>query len=230
MRDQQAAGEVLETFEHCASDSPVGAVIWLHGLGADAHDFEPVVPLLDPGAGRPLRFVFPNAPQRPVTLNAGMVMRAWYDIKTLERGGDEDEPGLRATAAAVSALIADQVRRGVPAERIVLAGFSQGGAMALFTGLRYPEKLAGLIALSCYLPMASTLAAEASAANRSVPIFMAHGLHDPVVHPSFGQLSCEALRAAGYSPDWRTYPMPHSVIPEQLEDIRGFLDSQFEGV
>ncbi len=215
----------LETFEHATGAEPVASIIWLHGLGADGHDFEPVVPILDLGAERPLRFVFPNAPLRPVTINNGMVMRAWYDIVSFGPGR-EDEAGIRAAAAAIGDLIRREQSRGVPPERVMLAGFSQGGATALFTALRYPERLAGLLALSCYLPLPEQLAAEMHPANRQLPIFMAHGEADPVLPLWIGEASRDALLAAGCDVRWKRYPMMHAVIPEELADIREFLALQ----
>jgi phospholipase/carboxylesterase len=216
----------LETLEIETGPQPVAAVIWLHGLGADAHDFEPVVPILNLGPDRPMRFIFPNAPVQPVTINGGMSMRSWYDILGLEAGSREDVAGVRAIAGPIAALLDREQQRGLSADRILLAGFSQGGAMALYTGLRYPSPLAGILALSCYLPDAASLEAELPAANRAVPIFMAHGNADPVVAPSLGQKSFQQLLAAGCEVSWKSYPMPHSVIPEELADIRQFLDAQ----
>ena len=199
------------------------AVIWLHGLGADGHDFEPIVPdLVRPGE-RALRFIFPHAPIRPVTLNAGYAMRAWYDIAALDRHTVEDEDGIRASQAAIEALIRRETARGIPAQRIVLAGFSQGGAMALFTGTRYPEQLAGIMGLSCYQVLAKRFAAERAAANQSTPVFLAHGTQDPVVAPVLGEEACRQLRAAGYQVEWHTYSMPHSVCPQEIADIAAWL-------
>jgi len=196
---------------------PEAAIIWLHGLGADGHDFEPIVPEL--ALKKPVRFVFPHAPIRPVTINQGMRMRAWYDILQLG-GGPEDEQGLRASQKLSEALVRAQ---GLPANRIVLAGFSQGGAIALLTALRYPERLAGVMALSTYLPLAPTLAAERSAANRDLPIFMAHGRYDDLIPLQRAQASREALEKLGYVVEWHDYPMPHSVCAPELADIAAFL-------
>ena len=198
---------------------PEAAIIWLHGLGADGHDFEPIVPELALPPGLQLRFVFPHAPVRPVTLNQGMRMRAWYDILQLG-GGTEDEAGLRASQQLTEELIREQ---GLPANRIVLAGFSQGGAIALLTGLRHPERLAGVMALSSYLPIAGKLAAERSDANRDVPIFMAHGSYDDLIPMGRAQASREALKALGYPVEWHDYPMPHSVCAPEIADISAFL-------
>jgi len=196
---------------------PQAAVIWLHGLGADGHDFEPIVPELE--LATPVRFVFPHAPIRPVTINQGMRMRAWYDILQLG-GGPEDEAGLRASQKLTEELIRAQ---GLPAERIVLAGFSQGGAIVLLTGLRYPERLAGVMALSTYLPLAGTLAAERSAANRETPIFMAHGRYDDLIPMQRAQASREHLQKLGYAVEWHDYPMPHSVCAPEIADLSSFL-------
>jgi len=197
--------------------NPQAAVIWLHGLGADGHDFEPIVPELE--LEQPVRFVFPHAPIRPVTINQGMRMRAWYDILQLG-GGPEDEAGLRASQKLTEELIRAQ---GLPASRVVLAGFSQGGAIALLTGLRYPERLAGVMALSTYLPLAGTLAAERSAANRETPLFMAHGRYDDLIPMQRAQASREYLQKLGYAIEWHDYPMPHSVCAPEIADISSFL-------
>jgi phospholipase/carboxylesterase len=202
---------------------PTAAVIWLHGLGADGHDFEPIVPQLRQLGERPLRFVFPHAPIRPVTLNGGYAMRAWYDIAALDRRAAEDEKGIRASQAAIEALIRRENARGVTAGHIVLAGFSQGGAMALFTGTRYPERLAGIMGLSCYQLLASRFAAERVAANQSTPIFLAHGMQDPVVAPLLGEEAYRQLQAAGYAVEWHTYSMPHAVCPQEVADIAQWL-------
>ena len=196
---------------------PEAAIIWLHGLGADGHDFEPIVPEL--GLERPVRFVFPHAPIRPVTINQGMRMRAWYDILQLG-GGPEDEPGLRASQKLMEELVRAQA---LPAKRIVLAGFSQGGAIALLTALRYPERLAGVMALSTYLPLADHLATERSPANADVPIFMAHGRYDDLIPMPRAQASREQLERLGYAVEWHDYPMPHSVCAPEIADISAFL-------
>jgi phospholipase/carboxylesterase len=198
-------------------------VIWLHGLGADCHDFEPLVPEIVSRRERAWRFIFPNAPVRPVTINGGMSMRAWYDILGFDRRTVEDTAGFRDTDAAIGALIARQIELGIPAGRIVLAGFSQGGAVSLYTGLRYPERLAGILALSCYLPLAGSLAAERAPANAGVPIFMAHGLDDGVLPIAMGLDSREALRPLGYAVEWHQYRMAHSVSQPEVADIREFL-------
>ena len=219
--------QALDAIEIETGSNPAAAVIWLHGLGADGHDFEPIVPELRLPASASLRFVFPHAPVRPVTLNNGMRMRAWYDIFQLG-GGPEDEAGVRASQALVEAMIAEERRKGIEPQRIVLAGFSQGGAIALQTALRYPERLAGVLALSTYLPIAATLEAERSDANRSVPIFMAHGLYDDIIPLRKAELSKELLAKAGYGVEWKTYPMPHSVCAEEIGDIARFLSRRLE--
>jgi phospholipase/carboxylesterase len=213
----------LETIEVETAPNPNAAVIWLHGLGADAHDFEPVVPQIVRRGERAWRFVFPNAPVRPVTLNGGMSMRAWYDILGLDRSAAEDAAGFRASDALVRQLIAKEIARGISASRVVLAGFSQGGAVALYTTLRYPERLAGAMALSCYLPLVKSLPAERAAANDGAPIFMAHGMSDPMLPIAMGLQSREVLNTLGYAVEWHQYPMPHSVCEAEIADIREFL-------
>jgi phospholipase/carboxylesterase len=214
---------LLPAVEIETADHPTHSVIWLHGLGADGHDFAPIVPDLVSPQWPALRFVFPHAPVRPVTINGGMPMRAWYDIYGFDLMSRQDEAGTRQSIAQVEALIAREHERGVPSERILLAGFSQGGAIALAAGLRHPQKLAGIIALSTYLPIAATLADERSAANANVPIFWGHGTLDPVVILQRGIDSRAALEALGYRVDWHTYPMPHSVCPEEIADLRQWM-------
>ena len=213
--------DVLETVEIETVREPRAAVIWLHGLGADGHDFEPIVPELGmPAAAPGVRFVFPHAPLQPVTINGGAVMRAWYDVTG---DGRQDAAGIRSSQARVEALIARERARGVAARSIVLAGFSQGGAIALQTGLRHPERLAGILALSTYLPLPDTVADEAHAANRDVPIFMAHGTQDPLIPLSWATRSRDHLVALGYAVQWREYPMPHSVCAKEIEDVGRWL-------
>lgn len=199
------------------------SVIWLHGLGADGHDFEPIVPELGLPEDHGIRFVFPHAPVRPVTINNGMAMRAWYDVRTPDLRREEDAEGITASGEIIRQLIAAEVRAGISANKIVLAGFSQGGAMTLHCGLRHPQPLAGLLALSCYLPLPARLAAEAQTASRSVPILMMHGVLDPVIPISAGQQSYELLRRSGYDIEWHTYPMQHSVCLEEVEHIGRWL-------
>jgi phospholipase/carboxylesterase len=216
---------LLDAVEIETGPAPRASVIWMHGLGADGHDFEPIVPELSLPAA-PIRFIFPHAPQRRVTINGGMRMPAWYDIldPSLDPGSRrEHAQGIRESQAQVEALVARELARGVPASRIVLAGFSQGGAIALHAGLRHAQRLAGIMALSTYLPLQSTLAAEASAANRDVPVFMAHGLADPVVVPLRATASRDLLRGAGYAVQWHEYAMPHAVCAEEIADIGAWL-------
>ena len=197
-------------------------MIWLHGLGADGHDFEPIVPEFGLPDSLAVRFVFPNAPLRPVTINMGMRMRAWYDIFQLG-GGAEDEAGIRSSQDLLESLISREVKRGILHNKIVLAGFSQGGAIALQTGLRHAERLAGVLALSTYLPLSKTLEKERAAANSDLPIFMAHGEYDDMIPLDRAAGSRDALQALGYAPEWREYPMPHSVCPQEIADIAAFL-------
>ena len=212
----------LETIEIETAPKPIAAVIWLHGLGADGHDFEPIVPELGLPASKPVRFLFPNAPQRPVTINMGMRMRAWYDILQLG-GGAEDEAGIRESQAQIEGLISREVERGIPHGKIVLAGFSQGGAVVLNTALRQRERLAGVMALSSYLPLSGTLEEERAAANSDLPIFMAHGQYDNMIPLARATHSRDMLQALGYAVEWHEYPMPHSVCPEEIAHIAAFL-------
>ncbi|HEY3516733.1 MAG TPA: alpha/beta fold hydrolase [Gammaproteobacteria bacterium] len=212
---------MLDAIEITTGEMPKLAVLWLHGLGADGHDFEPIVPELR--LGLPVRFVFPHAPVRPVTINGGMQMRAWYDILGFGRHVKEDAAGIRASAAAVTELVDREIERGMSSDRIVLAGFSQGGAIALHTALREPRRLAGVLALSTYLPLSATLASERSAANAGIPLFMAHGTDDPVLPLSLAELSRRALEALGYAVDWHAYPMAHSVCMEEVNAIGAWL-------
>jgi len=213
----------LEAIEIETTASPGVSIIWMHGLGADGHDFVDIVPELRLPARPGVRFVFPHAPMRPVTINGGYVMRAWYDIR--DDGGvrREDPAGVRASQKAIEALIQREKERGVSAASIVLAGFSQGGAMALHTSLRHGERLAGVMALSCSLPLADTLAAEAAPANRDVPIFMAHGAQDPMIPMARALRARETLVGLGYRVEWHEYPMPHSVCAEEVRDISTWL-------
>ena len=211
---------LLEAIEIETGPSPRAAIIWLHGLGADGHDFEPIVPELEMPPAPAARFVFPHAPVQPVTINGGARMRAWYDVTN---DGRQDAEGIRASQARVEALIARERSRGIAPGAIVLAGFSQGGAIALHTGLRHPERLAGILALSTYLPLPDTLEKEASQANRDVPIFMAHGTEDPVIPLSWAARSRDRLVSLGYAVESHDYPMPHSVCPEEIADISRWL-------
>ncbi|HVG77406.1 MAG TPA: dienelactone hydrolase family protein [Patescibacteria group bacterium] len=214
--------DLLEALEIESAPSPTGAVIWLHGLGADGYDFVDIVPMLGLKA-IPTRFVFPHAPMRPVTINGGAVMRAWYDVRGDAGVRREDEAGVRESQQQIEALIAREKTRGVPAGRIVLAGFSQGGAMALQTSLRHPERLAGIMALSCFLPLTDKVAAEAAPANRDVPIFMAHGTNDPLIPLARARHAYDLLTSLGYCIEWHEYPIPHSVSPAEIRDISAWL-------
>ena len=223
--------ELPETIEIETGAEPEGSVIWLHGLGADGHDFEPIVPELRIADRMAQRFVFPHAPARPVTINGGMSMRAWYDILTLERGGPQDEAGIRASSDLLVGLIEREHERGIPYDRIVLAGFSQGGAIAAHTALRFPHALAGLMALSTYVPLKHVLDSEVfrndQAQDRSLPIFMAHGSFDPIVPLALGTRSRDQLEEAGFKIEWHEYPMEHSVCAEEIRDIRNWLLSVY---
>jgi phospholipase/carboxylesterase len=209
----------LETIQVDTGPNPTASVIWLHGLGASGDDFVPIVRELDLSGLPAIRFIFPHAPTMPVTVNNGYVMRAWYDIIGADLSRREDENGLRASQAMVEQLIAQEKARGVPAERIVLAGFSQGCAMTLQTGLRHPEKLAGLLCLSGYVPLHTTIAAERNAANQQTPIFLAHGRGDQVIPVIRAEQSRDLLKSLGYDVEWHEYMMPHSVCQEEVEDI-----------
>jgi phospholipase/carboxylesterase len=206
-----------------SAPQPTAAVIWLHGLGADGNDFAGLVPELNLAGCPPIRFIFPHAPSIPVSVNGGYVMPAWYDLLGLDLVSKQDAAGIQKSEAAIQALMANEVARGIPAERIVLAGFSQGCAMALHTALRLPQKIAGVMALSGYLPLADRFASERHAANATTPIFMAHGTQDPVVVLARGEDSRDALVALGHPVQWHTYPMPHSVHPKEIADISDFL-------
>jgi len=217
---------MLESHVIETGPSPATTLIVLHGLGADGYDFVPICAELDLKSLGSVRFVFPHAPERPVTINGGYVMRAWYDILGTDLVKREDEAGLRESLRQITELVDSERQRGVAAERIVLAGFSQGCAMALMTALRYPERLGGAVGLSGYLPLAATTAAERSQANADLPIFLAHGTQDPVVAPARGTASRDALKALGYSVEWHDYPMPHSVCMEEIEDLNAWLLKQ----
>jgi phospholipase/carboxylesterase len=215
--------EILPSIELETAPNPIASVIWLHGLGADGNDFVPIVPELGLPESLRLRFVFPHASVRAVTINNGMRMRAWYDIAAADLTNRADLAGVRESQGQLEALIERENARGMASERIVLAGFSQGGAIALYTGLRHAERLAGIMALSTYLIAPDKLAAEASAANRKVPIFMAHGTADPVVHFQWGEASKRLLETAGYAVEWRSYRMEHSVCLEEVQAIGTWL-------
>lgn len=210
-----------QTVEVETGSEPSASVIWLHGLGADGHDFEPIVPELRLPDTLPLRFVFPHAPVRPVTLNGGMAMRAWYDIVSLDRNGPVDAAGINDSSALLESLVAREEQRGIDPGRIVLAGFSQGGAIAINTVLRAGRKLAGLMALSAWLPLPETLQGES--VDASTPVFMAHGRFDPMIPMQYGRSAADALVDAGFEVDWRDYPMAHAVCPQEIGDIRNWL-------
>jgi len=218
---------LLDCLEIETAPNPTHAVIWMHGLGADKQDFAPLVPELGFTHAPGVRFIFPNAPVRPVTINGGMPMRAWYDIYTPGLVRREDTEGLQASQHAITALIARENQRGVPTHRIVLAGFSQGCAMTLQTGLRHSERLAGLVGLSGYLPLAERFLTERHPANQATPIFLAHGTYDPMVALERAQDTRDTLQQQGYAVNWKTYPMPHSVCPQEVQDIAHFLHAVF---
>ncbi len=222
-----SANPRLEFIQIESAPNPTACVIWMHGLGASGDDFAGLYPELDLTGCPAIRFIFPNAPQIPVTINGGYVMPAWYDIFGTELGAGvirkEDDAGIRKSQVDIEALIANEVARGIMSENIVIAGFSQGCAMALHTGLRHKARLAGIMALSGYLPLAGTLASEASPENKATPIFMAHGTQDPVVVLDRAEASHATLNELGYNVEWHTYPMPHSVHPREVADINAFL-------
>jgi phospholipase/carboxylesterase len=211
-----------------AGSAADATVIWMHGLGADGYDFVPLIPELHLPGNAPVRFVFPHAEVRPVTINGGYAMRAWYDIRDLSPEGRDDEEGFAGARARIEAIIAREVGAGILPARIVLAGFSQGGAVALHVALRHEQALAGILALSCYLPMQARLAAELAPANRAIPILMCHGSEDAVVVPRFGERSRDALRAAGIDVDWRMYSMGHSLCQPEVEDIARWLRERLQ--
>ena len=219
--------KLLEQVELATGPAPTASVIWMHGLGADGYDFVPIVKEIEantiPGLADGVRFIFPHAPMRPVTINNGMTMRAWYDIKMVDLVRMEDDQGLRASQAEIEKLIAREKERGIPARRIILAGFSQGGAVTLQAGLRHPERLGGLMVLSSYLPLAGTVKAEAVATNSDVPILMVHGSGDQVINIARAAASRDQLKELGYQVEWHEYPMEHSVCMEEVQAIRAWL-------
>jgi len=219
-------GKLLEYVEVTTSGDPSYSVIWLHGLGADGHDFEPIVPYLGLPPAMAVRFIFPHAMIRPVTINGGAVMRAWYDIIEISTSRGQDEAGIKHSARKVIELIDFEIRRGIEASKIILAGFSQGGAMALHVGLRYPQKLAGIMALSAYLLFPDRLQSESSEANAGTPIFIGHGTQDPVVPYSLGQAAHSMLQAGQRSVEWHSYPIPHSVSQPEIADIGRWMQSR----
>jgi phospholipase/carboxylesterase len=219
----------FDGIERDTGASPAASIIWLHGLGADASDFLPIIPALLRPQWPALRFVFPNAPVRPVSLNGGMPMRAWYDLYGLDAAGPVDEPGVRQAVAALQQLIEREIGRGIAAGRIVLAGFSQGGSVAMASLLRQPVPLGGAILLSCWLPLANASRAEADPGSRSTPVFMAHGRADDMVSYGFGEQSAGFLRELGYPLDWHSYPDGHTVGPQAIDDIGRWLDQRIAG-
>jgi phospholipase/carboxylesterase len=219
-------GELLDYVEVITSDNPSYSVIWLHGLGADGHDFEPIVPFLGLPPATAVRFIFPHALMRPITINGGAVMRAWYDIVEISTNRGQDEAGIRHSADKIRALIDREISRGIPASRIILAGFSQGAAMALYVGLRYPQKLAGIMALSAYLLFPERLQGEHSQANAGTPVFVAHGTQDPVVPYFLGEAVRAALEAGSWPVEWHSYPIPHSVSQAEIADIGRWMQAR----
>lgn len=210
-----------ETAEVITGDNPAGSIIWLHGLGADGHDFEPIVPELNLAAGMPLRFVFPHAPVQAVTVNGGMTMRSWYDILSFDSDGRADRDGVLRSSAMLEGLIVREIERGIEPTRIVIAGFSQGGAVAMHTALQTRHNIAGLMALSTYLPLPED--AKNAVSRKDLPIFMAHGSFDPVLQMDWGRASADKLIEVGYSVDWHEYPMAHAVCPQEIADISHWL-------
>jgi len=224
----QGAPATLETIEVTTGENPAAAVIWLHGLGADGHDFEPLVPeLCWPGAPD-IRFVFPHAPVRPVTINGGMAMRAWYDIVSLSSNRDHDQRGIADSVNHAAALVRREMTRGIPAQRIIVAGFSQGGAIAVQLALRFPHRLAGLVALSTYLLLDHRLEEDLHEANRGLPVFVGHGSHDPMVPVQLGEMAAARLRSMGHGVEFHRYPMPHAVCPEEISDLAAWLRARLE--
>jgi len=215
--------DLLPCIEIETAPNPQASVIWLHGLGADGNDFASIVPQLDLTGCLPIRFIFPSAPSMPVTINGGYVMPAWYDIATPDLTHQQDVKGIQKSASAIAVLIEQEIKKGIPSNKIVLAGFSQGCAMALYIGLSFPQPLAGIMALSGYLPLAENFLSFRNSANFNTPIFMGHGVWDPVVVPQRGEDSHALLKHHGYQVNWQTYPMEHSVHPTELADISLFL-------
>lgn len=214
---------ILETIRLETGPQPTVSIIWMHGLGADGQDFVPIVGQLNLSQCPAIRFIFPHAPTRPITINGGYVMRGWYDIVHPDLKQLEDEQGVRASQVAIEQLIAQEIEQGIPADRIILAGFSQGSAMALHTGIRYPKKLAGILALSGYIPLGEQVAVERSVANQAIPIFMAHGIDDLIVSMQRAKQSRDLLQGLHYAIEWHEYPMQHSVCFEEVRDIGHWL-------
>jgi phospholipase/carboxylesterase len=221
---------LLDAVEFKPRSTPRASVIWLHGLGADGHDFAPLISQLGIVQEYAVRVLLPHAPSRPVTINGGMVMPAWYDIPSTDFGHAQDAAGIRASQAQLAALVEREIASGIAPQHIILAGFSQGGAIVLHTGLRYPQQLGGILALSTYLPLADHLPGEATPANRSIPVLLAHGLSDPVVPITLALQTRDILVRHGCQVEWHSYPMQHSVCPEEVQDIRNWLVSRLEAV
>ena len=219
--------DLPETLEHATGDDPRWSVVWLHGLGADGNDFVPIVPELLRPDWPAIRFVFPHAPVRAVTINGGARMRAWYDIRDMDLANRADAEGVEESVAQVEALVAREAGRGVPPARVLLAGFSQGGAIALAAGIRRHEPLAGLVALSTYLPLGAATLRTMDVAARAQPMFMAHGMHDPVVPYTAGKRSRDALRDAGFAVDWHAFPMAHQVCAEEIAALSAWMTRRF---
>ncbi len=219
----------LPCIETETAPNPRHSIIWLHGLGADGHDFAPIVPELVDRAWPALRFVFPHAPVRPITINNGMAMRAWYDIHGAQIADKQDEVGIRTSIAQLDELIAREVERGVAADHVILAGFSQGGAIVLADGVRHAARLGGIVALSTYLPLSAKTADERSAANVGLPIFFGHGSVDSVVPQTLGERSRDSLTALGYAVEWHSYPMAHSVCAQEIADLRTWIGARLRG-
>ena len=217
------SGKLLDYLEVTTAANPEYSVVWMHGLGADGHDFQPIVPYLGLPEDASVRFIFPHALMRPITINGGAVMRAWYDIIEISTSKGQDEAGVRHSAGKVRALIDHEIERGIPASRIILAGFSQGGAMALHVGLRYPQKLAGIMVLSAYLMFPERLQSEYSEANATTPVFVGHGTQDPVIPVALGQAALSVLQAGQWPVEWHSYPIPHSVSQAEIADIGRWL-------
>ncbi len=215
--------ELLDCIEINSNDEPFATIIWLHGLGADGHDFEPIVPELELPETVPIRFVFPHAPERPVTVNAGMVMRAWYDVRGMPGSGEIELDEFFESVDHLNSLIQREMESGIPSERILLAGFSQGGAIALHTGLTYEKPLAGILALSTYLPTLDTIAKETHQVNQDISIMMGHGTMDPMIPLAHAIRTKQALIRLGYQITWHEYPMMHGVCLEEIRDIRAWL-------
>jgi len=214
-----AMSETLEAVIIEPTGKPQAVVIWLHGLGADGYDFEPIVPELNLPANAAIKFIFPHAPKMPVTVNGGYVMRAWYDIVEADLGEQQDERGIKQSQQQLNALIESEIAKGTPAHKIILAGFSQGGAIILQTGLRYPERLGGIMVLSSYVPLADKLVKEKHSANQKTPIFYGHGEEDDIIPIDFAKQSRDLLLAQGYQIEWHSYAMPHAVVPDEIDDI-----------